>query len=243
MKLLLILILTGLPAAANDGRSVPQNVAVPMETAIGDFEGDVSDTWAKLRALMGESRREKYGWEINSAIAKRDPGSAQSALDGMLREFPEIKKEEPHAIEYHQGLIYFWGRNFDNAYREFDKLVKALEQKYPHGIPAGGKYSAINTSFMAEAYFNRGAVEMQTRAYARAVTDIDKAFALLPKAYMQVNKCRALLPLKKYKEAAEAYDLAYKIDPKWAESAEDRSRMCEALLKNGLQPQPCLSKN
>lgn len=240
MKLLLTLLLAGLPAAAKDSKPVPQDFPVPMETAVRNFEDDVADASAKIRQLMAESRLKGYGWQINYAIAQHDPETAQKALDNMIREFPEIKKEEPHAIEYHQGLIYFWRKDFDAAYKGFDKIINALELKYPNGIPPGSKYYSVNTSFMAEAYFNRGATEMQLRAFARAVVDIDKAFALMPKAYMQVNKCRALLPLKKYKEAAAAYELAYKIDSKWAKSAEDRPRMCEALLKNGFQPKPCL---
>jgi hypothetical protein len=57
---------------------------------------------------------------------------------------------------------------------------------------------------------------------------------------MQINKCRALMRLKKYKEAAEAYDLAYKIDAKWAVDAQEKESICRKLAANNFQPEPCL---
>lgn len=244
MKEFLLLVLMTLPAAANDAAPALKAYPVPMEAAVGSFEGDVSETWAKVRRLMRESRLKEYAWGISNAIARRNSKSAQAALDKMVRDFPDVAKEEPHAIEYHQGLIHFWKKDFDAAYLEFDKVLKGMEREYPNGIPPGAPYAAVNTSFMADAYFARGATAMQFGSFKRAVADIEKTISMSPrpKAYMYGNKCRALLPLKMYKEASEAYDSAYKINPKWVERAEDRTRTCDILLKNGLQPQACLPK-
>lgn len=235
MKLLLILLFYAIPACAEEAVSVP----IPMETSVGNFEDEVESVSARLRQLMSDSRRERYGRQFNRSIYAHDPDAAQAALDNMLRDFPEIKVKEPQAVEHHQSLIHFWRKDFNTAYSGFDRIVQVLEKEYPHGIPPG-KYTAINTAFMAEAYFNRGSSEMQLRAYKHAAADFDKAYTLMPKAYMQVNKCRALLPLKRYKEASEALDLAYKINPKGCEGIEDKGRICDVLAQNNFIPKPCL---
>lgn len=235
MKLLLILLFSALPAFAED--AVP--VSIPMETSVGNFEDEVASVSARLRQLMFESRLAKYGRQINRSISAHDPETAQAALDNMLRDFPEIKTKEPQAVEHHQSLINFWRKDFAASYKGFDTIIHALEKDYPNGVPPG-KYAAINTSFMAESYFNRGSSEMQLRAFKQAAADFDKAYALMPKAYMQVNKCRALLPLKKYKEASEAFDLAYKVYPKGLDGIEDKGRICTVLAQNNFNPGPCL---
>lgn len=244
MKKFLLLALMATPAAANDATQAIQAYPMPMEAAVGSFDRDVHDTWVTVRRLMSEMRLKRYALEINNSIARRNSESAQSALDKLVRDFPDVAKQEPHAIEYHQGLINFWKKDFEGAYLEFDKVVKGMEQQYPGGIPASDPDAASNKSFMADAYFARGAAEMHLGSFKQAVPDIEKTIAMSskPKAYMYGNKCRALLPLKKYKEAAEAYEVAYRINPKWAEKAEDRHRICDILQKNGFQPQACAKK-
>lgn len=232
-----------MPAGATDVKPVQQDPPpMLMEIAVGSFEEEVDSVSSKLRRLMWESRRESYGRQINNAIATRDPDAAQKALDGLVREYPELKKQEPHAIEYHQGNIAFWRGDLKSAYSEFDKAIKALEQEYPNGVPPGGQYSDMNASFLSGLYFSRGATQMHQGQFAKAILDMDKAISVSPKpiAYMQVNKCRALIALKKYKEATESFELAYKIDSQWAMNTKDKSLICETLAKNSFQPQPCL---
>lgn len=240
MKLIITIIFAAFPVLA-ETKPVPQDYPIPMETAVGSFENDVDDTWDKIRRLMGESRLKKYGRELNAAISKHDAVSAQKYLDGMISDFPEIKTKEPHAIEYHQGNINFWKKDFEGAYKEFDKVVKALEQKYAKGIPPGGKYSEVNSAFMGDAYFGRGASLMQMKEYASAAADMDKAISITPykKAYMHMNKCRALFQLKKYKDAAAALDAGYAINPAVVDKAADREIICGTLLENDCKPKAC----
>jgi tetratricopeptide (TPR) repeat protein len=241
MKIFLMVMLAVLPVSAAEDRSAQEAVAIPMELDSSAFNNDVESVSEKIRRLLWESRREKYGREINSAIASRDTGSAQKALDGLVRDYPELKKQEPHALEYHQGSINFWNRDFNGAYKEFDAVVKGLEAKYPDGIPAGGKFSEINASFMAGAYFSRGAVEMQRGNFAKADRDISRAILISPKpvAYMYLNRCRTLIRMKKYQEASTVYDLASNVDSGWVTGQPDNSYSCAKLSENGFRPKNC----
>ncbi len=244
MKIIVIILLVGSPIFAAEPQPKTPETAVPMEMPATSFEEDVDDAWDKIRRLLLESKRDKYGKEINRALARHDATAAQSALDGLIKDFPEVLKQQPFAIKYHQGNIAFWKRDFRTAYSELNLLVTTLERKYPNGIPAG-KYAETNTSFMSDAYFGRGATQMQLGRYLEAVSDMDKAQSLvLPKystikAYIPLNKCRALIKLKNYNAAAEAFGLAYKLNPLVAEKAEDKDYICGSLAKNGLRPKPC----
>jgi len=245
MKLLLTIMLASSPAIAGDSKTIPQESPALMDIEVGNFEEDAEDVYSKLRRLMFTSREKRQVWEIGKALTNRDTESAQKALDTLVREYPELKKEEPQAIVFHQATINFWRGDLSGAYEGFNKAIKELEQIFPNGVvPQGHKYWKENTSFMSKLYFGRGATELHQRKYAQAILDIDKAISVSPepRAYMQFNKCRALLRLNQYKEAAEAYTLAYKIDSTWAVNVEDKVGICTLLGKNGFQPQPCPPK-
>ncbi len=237
MKLLFTLMFAVLPAAANDGKAVAQNVPVPVEIEVGNFEADVEDTWGILRKLMGQSRAKTYIGKVTEDLRKRDLKSAQTNLDTMVKEFPELKETQGHVIQVYQGQISFWNRDYKSAYKSFNGVVLYIERLFPKGVKPEDLDDG-DRDFVAGTYFGRGATEIQLRKYEWAVADIDKAFALIPKAYMQLNKCRALLQLKRFGDAAAAYELTYKMDPKTTES-EDKNRICEKFAKNGLQPKPC----
>jgi tetratricopeptide (TPR) repeat protein len=246
MKTILILMLAALPASAAD--AVPAQpaeqaeLAVPMELDSSSFNDDAESISAKIRRMIGESRKEKLVREMNSA--QKDPAAAQKALDIIAKEDPEMKKEQPHVFEYYQGSIDFFQRDFDKAYDNFDNAIKTFHEKYPGGIPQG-KYYEHNAAFVADLYMGRGTTAMFLKQDAEAVKDINRAILTSPKprAYMQVNKSRALIRLKKYKEASEAYDRAYEVDPKWTASSSDRATVCAILAKKGFQPQACQVKN
>jgi len=244
MEIVFMLMFAALPAIAADSAPVSVSSSVPMQMREESFESDAEDVWTKVRRLILESKREKYGREINTAMLNHDPDAAQKALDGMLRDFPEIKEQQPHAIEYHQGGIYYWRKDYNNAYNEFDKVLKAMKKQYPNGIPRGGKYSELNTYFLADAYFGRGAAALQLKNYGQAVADFDKAIAISPRpeTFRQVNKGRALIQLGKFKEAAKAYDEAGKLDIEWARKEEDTVWICRIMSAHGLYPTPCPSK-
>lgn len=238
MKTLLIILLMGAPLFASETKSSVQEPPIPMEMAPVSFEDDVSDTWAKIRSLMTGSKREGYWKGIHSAIARHDPEAAQKALDGLIKDFPEVLKQSPFPVKFQQGSIAFWKKDFQKAFAELNMVVKALEQKYPNGIPPG-KYAENNKSFMSDAYFGRGASQMQLRNYAEAVEDFGKAFSLASNPYLPLNKCRALLKLRKYQAAAEEFDLAYRLNPLVTEKAEDNDYLCNVLVKKGFRPKPC----
>jgi len=244
MKSLLIAMFIASPAFAVENKPAPQAIAVPMEISVGSFEEDASGVWDKVRQLIGESRVKRYGREITKAIAKHDPVTAQKALDEMMKNHPEIKTKEPHAIEYHQGNINFWKKDFEGAYKEYSTIVKALELAYPNGVPPGGKYSEINAYFMSDAYFGRAASLLQLKKYPEAVADLDKAIAVTPhkRAALYVNKCRALFKMKEYGAAAESLDLAYIVTPVVVDSAQDKKYICEIFVQKGVQSKACAQK-
>lgn len=237
MKLILTLMLAVLPAAASDSKAVAQSVPVPVAIEVGNFDHDVEEAWGILRKLMGQSRAKTYIGKVNADIRKKDLKSAQSNLDKMVKEFPNLKQTQGHVIQVYQGMISFWNRDYKTAYESLNAGVLQIERLFPNGVKPENLDDG-DRDFVAGTYFGRGAAEIQLGKYEWAVADIDKAYALIPKAYMQLNKCRALLQLKKFEEAAAAYELTYKMDPKTAES-EDKSRICEKLWKNGLLPKPC----
>lgn len=243
MNLIFSIIFAAAPVTAGNPEPVSVSSAVPMELAVDTFEEDAEDVWTKVRRLMSETKLKKYTREINLALAKHEPDAAQKALDGMLRDFPEIGKQEPHAVEYQQGRIDFWRKDFKGAYEEFDKVVKAMSKKYPKGVPPGGKYSELNTAFMSDAYFCRGAALLQLRNYPQAILDFDKAIATsqVPAAFRQLNKGRALIQMRKFKEAAGAYEAAAKIDPDWVKKEEDTAWICRVMAANGHKPEVCQS--
>ncbi len=244
MKSLLIALVMASPSFATDNNTVPQDLAVPMEITVGSFEEDACGVWEKVRRLIGESRLKQYGRAINQAIARQDPATAQQALNEMLQKYPEIKSKEPHAIEYHQGNINFWKKDFEGAYGQFDAIVRGLEKKYPDGVPPGGKYSESNAYFMSDVYFGRAATLLQLKKYHGAVEDLDKAIAVTPhkRAVLYVNRCRALFKLKEYAAAAEALDRAYLVTPMMVDNAPDRNYLCQVFAEKGVQAKVCAKK-
>lgn len=242
MKTLLIILFTVMPLVASETKTPVQEPPIPMEMAPVSFEDDVSDTWAKIRSLIAGSKREEYWKGIHGAIARHDPEAAQKALDGLIKDFPEVLKQSPFPVKFQQGSIAFWRKDFRQAYTELDRVVKALEQKYPNGIPPG-KYAENNKSFMSDAYFGRGAAQMQLRNYAEAVEDFGKAFSLAANPFLPLNKCRALLKLRKYQAAAEEFDMAYRLNPLVTEKAEDNDYLCNVLVKKGFHPKPCANSD
>lgn len=242
MRMLFTIMLAVSPVYSGDTKAVPQDSPVPMEMESTTFEDDVDSASAKILRWITESRERRQVRRIREALVNRDTKSAQEALDTLVRDFPEIKEQEPQAIRFHQGNINFWKRDLDGAYKEYDEAIKALEQEYPKGFPPGN-YLDNNKSFMADLYFGRGATQLHRRKYPEAIADINKAMLTYqPRAYMMVNKCRAFLRLKKYKEAADAYNAAYKINSEKALEAEDKADICTLLEKNSFRPLPCVSK-
>lgn len=242
MKSLLIIILAALPAAAQN-TAVPQEMAVPVQLDSSAFDNDVEGVSEKIRRLIWESRRDKMFRELNSV--QNDPELAQKSLDTLTKEYPEIKKEQLRAFEYHQGRISLFKRDYKGAYGEFDTALRALEEKYQGGTPPQGKYYAINAAFMSDLYMGRGVSLMCLGKDQEALKDMNRAIMLSPKAraYMQAERARALIRLRKYQEASEAYDNAYHTDPKWAGTSGYQAQICGALAKKGFQPQACKANN
>ena len=243
MKLILIIILAALPVSAAQDNAAEQELAIPVQLDSSSFDNDVASVSEKLRRLMWESRREKYFREINNS--QWDPGAAQAALDALAKESPELKKAEPHTFEYQQGRISLFKRDYAGAYEEFDSAIKALEEKYPNGIPPKGQYYENNASFMADLYMGRGVVKLCLGHTGEAMRDMNKAVFVSPRAraYMQSERCRALILLKRYQEATAAYDMAYSLDSKWPSKSGYHGKICETLGKRGFQPQACRVNN
>src|SRR3989339_2182703 len=187
MESLLVILLVVSPVFSNDGKAVDQDSPVPMNIGVGgsSFDEEVESTYAKIRRLIWESRAKKQVRRISEAIANRDPESAQKELDTLVRECPELKKQEPQAIEYHQGNINFWRGDFKGAYEQFNNAIKTIEQEYPNGLPRGDKYSDRNIFFMGQLYFSRGATLLHQQKYEQAIQDFNKAMLVSqPRAYI-----------------------------------------------------------
>lgn len=244
MRILIILMLAAAPAGASGEEAAAVSVSMPDGVGVGSFEEDADTVYAKLRRLMLDSRKERFNWQLNHALDQRDPAGAQAAMDALLKEFPESKAEEPNSLKYHQGGICFWRGDFDGAWREFDSAAKALERKYPEGIPPG-PYAKLNATFMSSIYFSRGAAELHRKRYAPAAADMEKAIAAAPepRAYMHINKCWALLSMGKYREAALSYDRAYAIDAKFLAASEKDYPVCPQITAHGAQARLCRAGN
>lgn len=242
MKLFLIILLAAAPVIAADTKAPAQNTPPAVDVPVGTFEEDSEDIWEKIRRMIFESRQRKQVRRIDDALRRHNPNEAQEALDTLLKEFPELKEQEPQAVQYHQANIDFWRGDFKTAYAAYDTAIKELEEIYPNGnVPRGKPYWENNASFLAELYLDRGVTAMNQQKYQQAVTDIDKAITVspTPRAYMHINKCRALVQLNQYKEAADAYNQAYKFNPKWAANSENRDEFCAVLAKNNFPAIAC----
>lgn len=243
MKMLFILLLSVMPAnAAVSQPGQQQELAIPMDMDSSSFNNNVEDTSEKIRRLLLESRRERRIREINSP--QRDPVAAEKALEAIEQSEPELKKRQPQAFSHFHGSIAFWKRDFAGAYKNFDESIWHLNKNYPNGLPVDGNYEK-NASFVTEVYMGRGAAAMFLGKNKEAVKDFDVALKTSPKPYahMYMNKCRALIRLKEYKEAAKALDGAQGLDAKWLSGKEDKPGICDILSQNGLQPRACQGKN
>lgn len=243
MTIFLILALGVSSAMAAESPAVQTTTTtVPMDVEIDTFDEDMESVSEKIRQLIFASRMKKQVRKISVALSNHDPDAAQKALDELVQGYPELKKDEPLAIDFHQSSINFWRKDFQGAYKGFDEAIKSLEKDYPKGFPQD-KYWKANTAFMADLYFGRAASSLHQGKPQQAVQDFDKAISTTssPKASLYGNKCRALLQMKKYKEASETLDLAYGISSKWVEAAEDSDTICKTLKKNGFQPKACSS--
>lgn len=239
MKYLLILALAALPAAAASTQDVQQDLAVPIQLDSSAFDNDVESISEKVRRLLWESRKEKYIRDINSV--RNNPDSAQIALESLEKEYPELKKAEPHAFEYHHGRVALFKRDYAGAFTEFNTALATLEAKYQGGNPPRNQYYEINASFMSDLYMGRGVSLMCQGKDKEALKDMNRAINLSPKAraYMQAERARALIRLKRYQEATDAFDSAFGTDPKWAAGSEYETQICGALVKKGFKPKAC----
>jgi tetratricopeptide (TPR) repeat protein len=207
----------------------------------GNFENNAEGVFEKVWRWLFGSSREKNLRGIYAGLSANDPVAAQNALNALLRDYPELKDNEPQAIKYHQGMINFSKGDLAGAYKELDEAIKELEPEFHKGFPRG-EYWERNTNFMAKLYFNRGVTQLRQKKYQPALADIDLAsrISTQPRAYMYLNKSRALLMLKRYKDAAVQYDLAYRTNPPWVSGLEDKASICAVLSQNGFIPQPCV---
>ena len=242
MKLLIMLMFALPPVSANDNKPVmKQEYVVPADAQGGYFDDKTDGVFEKVWRWFFGSSREKYLRRIYAELAAHDPVAAQNALDTLVRDYPELKKDEPQAIKYHQGMINLGKGDLDGAYKELDEAIKELEPEFHTGF-ARGKYWERNTNFMARLYFSRGVTLLRQKKYQPALADIDLAShtSTQPRAYVYVNKCRALLMLKRYKDAAAEFDLAYRTNPTWVSDTEDKASICAVLSQNAFKPQPCV---
>ncbi len=240
MKQLLIMMFFVVPLSANDANPVPAVPGLDISVNVGGFEDDIASVSAKLRDEIKKNRIKSVAAKVSEAINKHDPDSAQKALDQILNELPELVSRESAGVWRYQGLIHLWKNNFDEAYGDFDRIVKLIEKVYPGGIQTSSdNFSEV--VFISNAYFNRGSTALQKNLYAAAVKDIDIAISLRPAFFMYHEKTQALIGLKKYKEAAEAYDLAYKMNNQVVESP-DSTYICGELAKNGISSKACSVK-
>lgn len=242
MKSLIMILLAVAPgiAGANSGggQPVPQEMAVPIEMDSSSFNNDIESTSEKIRRLLFESRRQQMIRMVNSP--QRDPEAAQRALETLGKENPELLKEQSHAFSFMRGGINFWKKDFAGAYASYDEALRSLQRKYPAGIP-GGPNQEKNASFLSEIYMGRGTSAMFLGRNEEAVADMDMAISIAPKvhAFMQMNKCRALVQQAKYKEAAEALDKTQGLDAAWLASKTDKPGICAILSKHGHSSQAC----
>ena len=242
MKLLILLMLVMPPVSANDNKPVTkQEYVIPVDAQGNYFEDRPDSVFEKVWRWLFGSKREKNLRRIYAELAAHDPVAAQNALDTLVRDNPELKSNEPQAIKYHQGMINFWKGDLDGAYKELNEAIKELEPEFHKGF-ARNKYWERNTNFMARLYFSRGITLLRQKKYQPALADIDLAshVSTQPRAYLYLNKCRALLMLKRYNDATAAFDRAYSTNPTWVSGAEDKASICAVLIQNGFKPQLCV---
>lgn len=240
MKTIIIMMLAAAPAFAAIETREKEELAIPMELDTSTFENDVEGVSDRLRRFLWESKKEKNIRQVNEA--GKDPAAAQTALDALSKEHPELKEREPHVFDYFQGTISFWQRDFAGSYKSFDTAIRLFNQKYPDGLPQGGQHAMKNSSFVSNLYMGRGTVAMFLGRDSEAVKDMNVAIHYSPKPRpdMQVNRCRALVRLKKYQEASEALDHAFGINAEWTAAVSDRPEICRILAKRSLQPRACV---
>ncbi len=244
MKILMIMCLAAVPvSAASPAAETTETLTVPIELDSSSFNDDVESASEKIRRLIWESKKEKYFHDINSV--SNNPEVAQKALDALERDYPELKKEQPRAFEFQHGRVELFKKNYKGAYGQFNTALATLESKYEGGIPPRNQYYEINASFMSDLYMGRGVSLMCMGRDEEALKDMNRAIFLSPKAraYMQAERARALIRLKRYQEAVEAYNSACSTDLKWAVASDYHPQICGALLKKGFKPSACVSAN
>lgn len=245
MKYLIIALMAVMPASAANtpnSQDMLQELAIPMEMDASSFDSDVESTSEKIKRILFESRRQRMIREINSP--QHDPVGAQKALEVFEKENPEMLREQPQAFSFMRGGISFWKKDFEGAYKNYDKAIRSLWEKYPGGFPGGENYKK-NASFVSEAYMGRGTSAMFIGRYEEAVADMNQAIRIAPETYafMFMNKCRALVRAKRYKEAAVALDRANGLDFAWLASKADKAAICDILFKHGQSSQGCQAAN
>lgn len=236
MKKILITLLFCFCQGAASAGNTPE-IMVPEET--GDFEGDIEEASARIRRLMSNDRVSGQAVRMAEHIAARDTASAQKVLDRLRGEHPELKDD--CALRMGQSLIYFWQGDYGKAYEQIDAVVRQIERVFPGGVKPGNT-DASETENIAEAYFTRSSIARQLGFPSKAVSDIDKAFVLSPRPHMPLNKCRALMLMGKYEEAAAALDTAYRMDPAVTRSG-DRERICGEFSKRDIKSASCAAKD
>jgi tetratricopeptide (TPR) repeat protein len=226
------------PACATAGEFTPQAALITEGIDTGNFEDTIAEVSAKLRKEINAFHANAMASKIMEALGKHDTAGAQEALKKTLSNSPEMKDNS--VIKLSQGEINFWQGDFAGAYTESAAVVNHIEKFYAPRGPQKDDNQPSENAFISDAYFDRATAEMRIGRVEQAVKDIEKAMLFSARPYMPLNKCRALMMLQNYKEAATAYDQAFTMDEKTAESS-DKKTICAILEKQGVKSKACSS--
>ena len=215
-----------------------QSQSLPADKNLAYFEDDVRATSEQIKEEIRKFHMGAMFDRIMDLVSRRDAIDAQKTLDAVVKDSPELKQNA--VVDLFQGEIYFWKGDYKNAYASADKIVRRIEDDYGPRGPQKKDNNDSENAFLSDTYFNRGTAGMRLYKIKESVADFDKAFELMPRAFIPLNKCRALLAMERYQEAARAFEQAFEMNAETADSS-DKDLICKHIGGHGFKIAACES--
>ncbi len=225
------------PAKSSEPSS-DESVSDTFDSDAAQAENRLVDEMKKLRL----SRRELL-LENNAlrAMLDGDYASARKSYDAAIG-LPG--SEHSPDLYADRGSANFMAGDFKGAYNDSNKSLQILEYMQNQRLaiientPNKNLDRNAYKTLIANAYFGRGSASNELGHYDDALADFNKALALAPQARILRKKSQALIALKRYQEAADAYSEAVKQDPK-IKQPRDAKIICAVLQQGGQHISAC----
>jgi tetratricopeptide (TPR) repeat protein len=232
--------------AAEGAKKGSDQQAAP--TAVSQEQRFESDAAKSQAQLIGELRalrvsQKEMAYENNSlhSMLEGDFAAAKKNYDAALSQ-PEYK--DSPTLFGGRGQARLLSKDYKGAYDDFSRtieLIKRDQAEFSAASSGDSENKKMADSLkieLAKAIYSRAMALGGLKDYSGSLKDLDAALAVHAEAQTQKARCRVLIELKRYPEAASAYDSAIKENP-LVKKPLDAKLICSVLKSQGQSVSAC----